>query len=163
MNKKHLFAIYCFAISILIGYVSIYYQLGDLRNDITCAEKLCDTVYLTVPQHEFIDGTPQENIEDALDYFNVRFKRVVIAQSKLETAHYTSNIYITTNNMFGLSRAGKYYKFNRWWESIVAYKTIIQNRYEGGDTEEEYLQWIGTFYAEDTLYISKLKRIIGLP
>ena len=63
------------------------------------------------------------------------------------------------NNLFGLynSRRKQYYKFDKWWKSVIAYRDMIQYRYKGGD----YYEWLQKIsYAEDPSYISKIKGIV---
>ena len=62
------------------------------------------------------------------------------------------------NNLFGLynSSTHDYYKFHTWQQSVEGYRDLIQYRYKGGD----YYKWLESVgYAEDSMYISKLKRI----
>lgn len=121
---------------------------------------IVDTVYVYDTMPLSFDN-PQEHLSIALDYFNVRYKDVVMAQAILETGHFTSNVYTNYNNMFGLSHRGRYYSFHKWWESIIAYRFMVQDRYDGPDNSEDYLKWIVDMgYAEDTLYYKKIKSIM---
>ena len=72
---------------------------------------------------------------------------------------YRSEQCLKHNNLFGLynSRKQVYFRFNHWTESVKAYRDLIQYRYTGGD----YYKWLDKIgYAEDSLYIIKVKGIV---
>ena len=107
----------------------------------------------------FENKTPEEGIDEALQYYNIKHPTIVKAQAILETARFTSDLYIKNNNLFGLydSKNKRYYSYNHWWESIIAYKKTIQKRYENSRYYYMFLEDIE--YAEDKEYINKLKEI----
>ena len=107
----------------------------------------------------FENKTPEEGIDEALIYYNIEHPTIVKAQAILETAHFTSDLCIKNNNLFGLydSKNKRYYSYNHWWESIIAYKKTIQKRYENSRYYYMFLEDIE--YAEDKEYINKLKEI----
>ena len=76
----------------------------------------------------------------------------------LETGYFTSRVCLECNNLFGLRRPsdGSYYEFDRWEESVKAYKDYVQYKYKGGDYLL-FLKRIG--YAEDPDYIVKVHQI----
>ena len=79
----------------------------------------------------FENKTPEEGIDEALQYYNIEHPTIVKAQAILETGHFTSDLCIKNNNLFGLydSKNKRYYSYNHWWESIEAYKKLIQRKY----------------------------------
>lgn len=95
----------------------------------------------------------------ALEYYNIKHPRIVLAQAKLETGNYTSRHCIKGNNLFGLynSKKKKYFQFNHWSESIEAYKDMIE--YKHRDDEDYYEFLVRISYASDPNYISKVKQI----
>ena len=107
----------------------------------------------------FENKTPEEGIDEALQYYNIKHRTIVKAQAILETARFTSDLCIKNNNLFGLydSKNKRYYSYNHWWESIIAYKKTIQKRYENSRYYYMFLEDIE--YAEDKEYINKLKEI----
>ena len=107
----------------------------------------------------FENKTPEEGIDEALQYYNIKHPTIVKAQAILETANFTSDLCIKNNNLFGLydSKNKRYYSYNHWWESIIAYKKTIQKRYENSRYYYMFLEDIE--YAEDKEYINKLKEI----
>lgn len=95
----------------------------------------------------------------ALEYYNIKHPRIVLAQAKLETGNYASRHCIKGNNLFGLynSKKKKYFQFNHWSESIEAYKDMIE--YKHRDDEDYYEFLVRISYASDPNYISKVKQI----
>ena len=88
---------------------------------------------------------------------NIPCANIVLAQSILESANYTSKLTKTHNNIFGLRKNGKYRKYNDYIACISDYKRYISSKYKGGDYYL-FLRKIG--YAEDPEYIEKLKRVV---
>lgn len=107
----------------------------------------------------FENKTPEEGIDEALQYYNIEHSTIVKAQAILETAHFTSDLCIKNNNLFGLydSKNKRYYSYNHWWESIEAYKKLIQRKYNNSKYYYMFLEDIK--YAKDKEYINKLKKI----
>lgn len=95
----------------------------------------------------------------ALEYYNIKHPRVVLAQAKLETGNYTSRHCIKGNNLFGLynSKKKKYFQFNHWSESIEAYKNMIEYKHRDGENYYKFLERIG--YATSPTYVDKVKQI----
>lgn len=116
-----------------------------------------DYTYSYTPAFE--NKTPEEGIDEALQYYKIEHPTIVKAQAILETGNFTSNLCIKNNNLFGLydSKNKKYYSYNHWWESIEAYKKLIQRKYDNSKYYYMFLEDIK--YAKDKDYISKLKEI----
>ena len=107
----------------------------------------------------FVNKTPEEGIDEALLYYDIKHPTIVKAQAILETAHFSSDLCIKNNNLFGLydSKNKRYYSYNHWWESIEAYKELIQRKYDNSKYYYMFLEDIK--YAKDKEYINKLKEI----
>lgn len=107
----------------------------------------------------FENKTPEEGIDEALIYYGIEHPTIVKAQAILETGNFTSNLCIKNNNLFGLydSKNKRYYSYKHWWESIEAYKKLIQRKYDNSKYYYMFLEDIK--YAKDKDYISKLKEI----
>lgn len=92
------------------------------------------------------------------EYYDVKHPRIVTAQAILESGNFESELFKEYNNPFGLynSRKKDYYKFNHWTDAILAYQTMIEYKYKGGNYYS-FLDSIG--YAEDPNYIRKVKAI----
>ena len=74
---------------------------------------------------------------------------VALAQIKIESANYTSNLTKRNKNLLGIRKGDKYRVYNTYTECLQHY-IKIQNR---------YLQAIDGKYAEDSNYIYKLKNM----
>jgi len=97
----------------------------------------------------------------ALQEMKISHPEIVLAQSKLETGYYTSQLTRTHNNIFGFRTKNGYLQFDHWKECIQYYKKWQSKRYKGSGDYYKFLQEIG--YAEDTNYIHKLKKIVNEP
>ena len=99
-----------------------------------------------------------KNLVTEMDRCGITNQRYVVAQALLETGYFTSRVCLECNNLFGLRRPsdGNYYEFDRWEESVKAYKDYVQYKYKGGDYLL-FLKRIG--YAEDPDYIVKVHQI----
>lgn len=98
-----------------------------------------------------------KNLKKELIKQGIKHPQIVLAQAKLESGNYTSNVYKKTNNLFGLRKGNRYRRFGHWTESIKAYKNLIQSKYNGGN----YLVFLSNMgYAADAEYINKLKQFI---
>ena len=92
----------------------------------------------------------------------ILYPKIVLAQAILETGWFRSSVCRNKHNLFGLTnpRTGKYYEFNHWTESVLAYYTKVQYKYKGGN----YLLWLDEIgYAEDPNYVvAVIDILIGL-
>lgn len=89
----------------------------------------------------------------------IQHPKIVLTQAILETGWFTSSVCRNKHNLFGLTnpRTGKYFEFDHWTESVLAYYTKVQYRYKGGN----YLLWLRNIgYAEDPRYVRSLSRIL---
>ena len=129
----------CF-LCIQIGKVSVSPEVKIVREKILYNPEISDSNLLT-----------------ALYFNEVIYPQIVVAQSRLETANYTSPVSKQYNNIFGLydSNNNDYYHFNHWTESVEAYKNMVQYKYKGGS----YYTFLENLpYAMDTNYTKKLRQ-----
>jgi hypothetical protein len=106
-----------------------------------------------------------------LKELNVKFPHIVLAQSIVETGHWTSKIFLENNNLFGMKEAyvrvhtakGTQYGhayYENWEESVYDY-AFYQCRYLGAiRTEAGYFNYLSHSYAEAPNYINILKQVI---
>jgi flagellum-specific peptidoglycan hydrolase FlgJ len=101
---------------------------------------------------------------------NIQHPHIVLAQARLESGNFSSELFKKTNNLFGMGVAsrrantsnGSYNKFSTYSsirECIIDY-ALWQSRYASNLTYDEYLAKLGSTYAEDPDYIKKLEKII---
>lgn len=115
-----------------------------------------------------------EQINDSILYVflkdnNAWYPEILLKQAKIESGNYTSNVYTNTNNLYGMKKVGRrqttqlnntyngYGCYTNWCESVLD-RMLWDLFYFKNEkpTEAEYLKAM-SIYAEDSLYIKKLK------
>ena len=92
---------------------------------------------------------------------------IVYAQAQLESAHFTSDIFMENNNLFGMKVAERrpttaigvnrgHAVYKSWRESVIDY-ALMQAAYYRGLDEKTYLDKICSVYATDTTYRKRLE------
>jgi len=116
-------------------------------------------------------------INDAILYkmisdLRIPHKKIVFAQAHLESATYTSDLYKSNFNLFGMKFATQrptvttderrgYQLYANWKESVI--DLLIWQFTNNVDklTDAEYMQYLDKRYAEDPKYMIKLKDIVA--
>ncbi len=153
------------ALSIIVYVCVNTFTIKDYVKKITYLENKLDSLIINNNNYSyshittFENKTPEEGIDEALQYYNIEHPTIVKAQAILETGNFTSDLCVKNNNLFGLydSKNKRYYSYNHWWESIEAYKKLIQRKYDNSKYYYMFLEDIK--YAKDKEYINKLKEI----
>jgi hypothetical protein len=113
----------------------------------------------------------QEKFAAELERLNVKFPHIVMAQSIIETGHWTSNVFKENHNLFGMKQAtvrintangtqNGHAFYDDWYQSVYDY-AFYQCRYLGGiSTEEDYYAYLGQNYAEAGNYVQVLKNVV---
>lgn len=114
----------------------------------------------------------EEKLVDELKRLNVRYPHIVMAQSILETGHWSSRIFKSNHNLFGMKQANirvntamgtnlNHAYYENWQESLYDY-AFYQCRYmSSARTEEEYFAALDASYAEiGGSYSKALKNVI---
>ena len=140
------------------------YTRKEVIETITPEERL-----IVINQNEF--AFSEDTLVYLLTELNVKFPHIVLAQSIIETGHWSSRIFKENNNLFGMKEAyvrvhtakgtqHNHAYYENWRESVYDY-AFYQCRYLGGiKTEEEYFQYLSRSYAEAPNYVQSLKRVI---
>lgn len=124
---------------------------------------------MLILQHE--NKFSEKKFVNLLEDMNFRFPHIVYAQSSLETGNFTSSLFKENNNLFGMripaqritlanNSQNDYAYYNTWIESVYDYALYSATYLSQLKTEEEYLNYLQQNYAEDSTYVSKLKKII---
>jgi len=112
-----------------------------------------------------------DNLKELISQLDIRFPDVVLAQAYLESGNFTSHIFTSNNNMFGMKCARKrlsthkgelngHAYFNCWEDCVVDY-AYFQSTYACHiRNQKDYLEYLDTYYAEDPNYSNKLKEIM---
>lgn len=117
------------------------------------------------------DAFSQEALVKELKRLNVRFPEIILAQSILETGHFSSRIFRENNNLFGMKQARarsttavgtqlNHAYYDSWKESVIDY-ALFQNAYMNKiRKEKQYLHYLNKNYAEAKNYDKTLLEII---
>lgn len=117
----------------------------------------------------------EEEINDSilLNYLyevNAWYPEILLNQAKLESANYTSQVYVRNHNLFGMKKAtkrlncqtpqpGDYGYYNCWQLSVldrILWELFIFDHTK--PTLEEYLKYLEK-YAEDPEYVTKISNM----
>ena len=146
---------------------SISYVIGINRGLTNPSSFEKELLVLDADEHPF----SQDELIEMLKDLNVKYPHIVLAQSILETGHYSSTIFKTNHNLFGMKEARRRVKtakgtqlnhayYDNWRESVYDY-AFYQCRYMGRiDSEDEYYQALDASYAEAGKYSQMLKQIV---
>ena len=115
-----------------------------------------------------------EQINDSILYVflkdnNAWYPEILLKQAKIESGNYSSNIYLNTNNLYGMKKVGKrqttqlnntykgYGCYNNWCLSVLDRMLWDMSMFNNvKPSKEEYLKTM-SIYAEDSNYIKKLE------
>ena len=145
--------------NVVIIVLMVIILFNDSKLPESPAEKEDVTIELQQP-YFFLTEIPNDSLVlKAINYYEIKYPEIVLAQAVLETGHYRSKLCKENNNLFGLYNSAKkeYFKFSHWSESVEAYKKYVQYKYKGGNYYN-FLDSVG--YASDSLYIIKIKNIV---
>ena len=99
----------------------------------------------------------ETNLKEELIKNDIPHANIVLAQAKLETGNFKSNLVHTHQNIFGLKKGNRYRRYSHWTECVEDYKKCISNRYSGG-SYYAFLNRIG--YASHPNYSELLKEMV---
>lgn len=111
----------------------------------------------TKVKHKILAVLNEKNLRKELNKHNIPHKNIVIAQAKLESGNFKSNLTKTHQNIFGLKKGNNYRKYSHWSECVIDYKKHISSKYKGG-SYYVFLDRIG--YASNPNYITLLKSMV---
>lgn len=154
MNKYILYIIIFFS-GMLLGMYSLwhYYTVTELLNEQKESEEIC------VKWRSEHFKLSNENLYNELLAQGIDYPKIVLGQAILETGHFQSYSCKQRNNLFGLRlKDGTYMEFEHWTNSVTAYKKYIQKYKKVPKDYYKFLDDLG--YAEDSIYIIKVKQIV---
>lgn len=99
----------------------------------------------------------ETNLRAELIKNNIPHANIVLAQAKLESGNFKSDLVHTHQNIFGLKKGNRYRRYSHWTECVKDYKKCISNRYNGGNYYA-FLNRIG--YASHPNYTGLLKDMV---
>ena len=151
-----------FFIGLLVGLIGGALCYSSFHTCVECElPHVPEDTAIVLEQPEFFlsDTITVEGLYKACEYYEIQQPDIVVAQAILETGFFKSDLCLKRHNLFGLfnSCTMDFYSFDHWTESVKAYRDKVQYRYKTGNYYD-WLEHIG--YAEDSLYVSKLKNIV---
>ena len=162
MKKSILPGLLSFIIGVIMALFAIYLAViinKSYANEIEHTAEEETEVELPTDPVAFFNQSPEEGLVEALDYYGIQYPQIVYAQALLETGHFKSKLCTQYNNLFGLynSRTKSYYRFDNWWDSVIAYRDKVQYKYKGNTDYYTFL--VKLPYATDPNYIRKIKQL----
>jgi hypothetical protein len=151
-----------------LGVLVVAFGLGWVSNSKVVTRMLYgknDTI--VVRSTEFSEQALIETLMDC----NVKYPHIVLAQAKLESGHFTSKIFKQNHNMFGMRKAHQritsaqdekdtYAFYRDWMDCVYDYAMYQSSVMCSVSNENEYFAKLGARYAEDPMYVTRLKAII---
>lgn len=148
MENKFKIMVILVASIFVAGIITLYeVHIGEAQQELPKPTLVADTVR--------IDTFSENNLILEMHNLEMLAPNIVLAQAKLETGNFKSYLFRCSNNLFGFRNFNGYIKYESWKESVKAYKNWQTRKYKGGDYYD-FLEYIK--YAEDTLYVYKLKQ-----
>ena len=161
------------ALIVLLSVFTLFKLLEvEKRNYAHTKIEVCCFDLLSV--FDTLDSYGKKEMDDVVAFnllcgLQVQHPHFVLAQMKLESGNYQSALTKTNNNYFGMRHPSQrmtvslgskngYAKYRNWAFSVLDY-ALWQKRYAWNLSEQEYLQKLGSVYAEDAEYISKIQNI----
>jgi len=128
-------------------------------------EKITEVPIYTSCPEEF----SKEVLIEEIERMNFKYPEVVMAQAKLETGNFQSEIFNQNNNLFGMKKAYSristssgvnlgHATYRCWYDSLVDY-ALYTSRYVRVQNEDELLTHLGRYYAQDPVYEDKVRRV----
>jgi len=135
---------------------------------------LC-TLYTKVGVQKKIIHTPIEfsesNLIKLIKQEGIKYPEIALAQAKIETGHFKSNVFKNNNNAFGMKLAknrpttaigedNNHATYISWVQSVKDYK-LWQNRIINKlQTRKKYLNYLDKYYATNKKYVNLIKQMI---
>lgn len=126
------------------------------KNTAKMQEKIWEDIYFETEVYNYIKS------------LNISHPEIVLIQAKVESGNFQSKLFIQHNNIFGMKLATKrpttaigktssgYAIFNNWKESVIDY-ALYQTYSAKNLSQDDYIQFLNKYYAEDSLYDIKIK------
>jgi len=113
----------------------------------------------------------EDRLIEQITRLNFKHPYIVLAQAKLESGNFTSPIFKENNNLFGMKKAvvrlnvarssSKGHAFyDTWQDSVIDYALYTATYLNSLKTEEQYYDYLAQNYAEDTMYVHKVRQIV---
>lgn len=159
--------------SVLIAlFVAFGTAIGFFLNRQTTAHTI-KTLQAKVETLE-CDTLTEDCLKTMLEKSHIKFSHIVLAQAKLESSSFQSDLTKTHNNIFGMKVPagrftfainwhdyGNYAKFESIQDCVYDYKAWQMQCAHLIMDEDNYYKLLGERYAQDPEYVAKLKEIVS--
>lgn len=145
-NKQIILTTFCLVVLSMYYFMYFWYKpkVKELTFDTSISNR--DSVILN-----------DSVLYDYLITLHVKHPKIVLNQAKLESGNYTSKRFKQYNALFGFQTSEKnILKYDSRQESVIHYKIFQMKRLKEDEDYYEFL--IRVSYAQDSLYINKLKQ-----
>jgi len=118
--------------------------------------------YVQEPVYEGLTVFTPAEIFNYLVSSGIKAPQIVFRQAVLETGHFLSEKFMVHNNLFGMKVAGKdeFAKFKDWKQAVDNYLLWQKTQERRGYDLTNYYTFLREVgYAEDSIYIEKLRNI----
>jgi len=150
--------------SIILLIVAIIIILFTFKGDSNKEETKTNNIIENSTNQSLVDSIYTEILRMRIEH-----PTVVFSQLLLETGYFTSELFITNNNMFGMKASGSrattsnhivngYKWYPNWRESLIDY-ALLQMAFYRNISESEYLKRLSISYASDPNYVKKIQNI----
>ena len=157
----------------LLGIFIILFILGwftgtnkYIINKITHKTEVTDTLMI----HGEVFS--EEALVNLMRNSNIKYPHIVFAQAKLESGGFKSKIFKQNHNMFGMRKAHQrittartekdtYAFYESWTDCVYDYCMYQSSVMCSVSDEDGYFAKLAEKYAEDPMYVTKLKNIIN--
>lgn len=169
LTKKFYFKTVMFSLLVIVLMsIGLTYFVNDYYQQYKTMRVNEELKLIIIQEHNKFD---REKCLNYIKKINIKFPHIVFAQAILESNNFTSAIFRENNNCFGMKVASsrqstntgeqfQHATYETWKDCIIDY-ALYQARYLNQiKNETQYFEYLGQNYAEDTNYVSKLKKII---
>lgn len=150
--------------TLLLGYI-----FASLTNHPNIIEKIVFDEKILVQKYN--EPFSEENLKKLLIQLKVKHIDIVLAQSKIETSHYKSQVFLENKNLFGMRFPNQrittaigsnlnHAMYKSWQESVIDY-AIYQSTFLKDYSKQEYLEYLKINYATDKNYVNIINKIIN--
>lgn len=113
----------------------------------------------------------EKNLRNEIKKLHLKYEDVIVAQYIIESSSGTSNIYKQNNNFLGLKEPHSrpttslgtnlnHSIFADWQNCLIDYSLWQTMCARNINNQEEYIQLLGSIYAEDQSYMDKINKIL---
>ena len=145
----------------VITLISIPKDSPKLLENTIRIEMVKDSIKVTPKNTKVAQVKPkvlnETNLKAELAKNKIPHANIVLAQAKLESGNFKSDLVRTHQNIFGLKKGNRYRRYSHWTECVKDYKKCISDRYDGGNYYA-FLNRIG--YASHPNYTGLLKDMV---